>query len=141
MQWSKWPLYASGVLMAGGLSWIIKIAVIVATNGRIITSGPAAVLMTLGLILLPLGAAGVGAWLARRAHVALRVLAALAAVGALIACTVALGIGGAALFRNRGPAYASQEAGILFAGLLWCGVGAAALTRLRRASVMRGATI
>jgi hypothetical protein len=40
MQSPKWPLIASALLVAGGLAWIIKIAVIVATNGRIITPGP-----------------------------------------------------------------------------------------------------
>ena len=142
MQSSRWPVYASAVLMAGGLAWIIKIAVIVATNGRIITTGPAAFLMSAGLVLLPLGAAGVGASLARRNHVAVRALAALVAVVVLIAFTVALGSSGAALFRNRGPAYAAEEAGILLAGVVWFGLGAAALARLRRAGATTdGATI
>ena len=118
--------------MAGGLAWIIKIAVIVATNGRIITTGPAAFLMSAGLILLPLGAAGIGAWLAQRNHVAIRALAAVAAVVVLIVVSVALGTAGAALFRDRGPAYAAEEAGILFAAVVWFGLGATALTRLRR---------
>jgi hypothetical protein len=97
--------------------------------------------MSAGLVLLPLGAAGVGTWLARRTHVVLRAVAALAAVGMLIALTVALGAGGAVLFRDRGPAYAAEEAGILFAGLAWFGLGAAALSGLRKAGAKGGATI
>jgi len=133
MQSPKWPIYASALLMAGGLSWLVKIGVIVATDGRIMTTGPAALLMSTGLVLLPLGAAGVGAWLARRTHLVLRVLATLAAVAGLIACSVALGWGATTLLGGRGPAYLAEEVGILAAGLLWCGLGAAALARLRRA--------
>ena len=137
----KWPIVASGLLMAGGLSWLVKIGVIVATDGRVITTGPAAALMSAGLVLLPLGAAGVGAWLARRTHLVLRALAALAAVGALIACSVALGWGATTLVRGHGPPYAVEEAGILAAGLLWSGVGAAALARFRRAGATETASI
>ena len=104
------------------------------------TTGPAALLMSAGLILLPLGAAGVGAWLAGRRHLVLRALAALAAVGVLIACTVALGSAGATLVRGRGPAYLAEEAGILAAGLVWSGLGAAALARARRAGAMHRAS-
>ena len=138
MQSLKWPILASGLLMAGGLSWLIKIAVIVATDGRVMTTGPAALLMSAGLVLLPLGAAGLGAWLARRTHVVVRALAALAAVGALMACSVALGIGASALVRGRGPAYWAEEAGILAAGLLWGTVGAAALVRAGRTGATGG---
>ena len=55
MRMSRWPVLASALLAAGGLSWMIKIGIIVATDGRIITTGPAAALMTAGLVLLPLG--------------------------------------------------------------------------------------
>jgi hypothetical protein len=125
MQSSKWPIYASALLLAGGLSWIVKIGVIVANDGRIITTGPAALLMSAGLVLLGLGAAVIGAWLARRAHPVLRLLAALAAVGVLVACSIALGWGGSTLFRGRGPAYLAEEVGLLTAALLWCAFGAA----------------
>jgi hypothetical protein len=138
MQAPKWPILASGLLVAGGLSWLVKVGVIVATDGRIITTGPAALLMSAGLVLLVLGAAGAGAWLARRAHVALRAVAALAAVGVLIACCVALGWGGSALFRGYGPAYVAEEAGLLAAALLWCGLGAAALVKARRVGARGG---
>ena len=141
MQSPKWPLVASGLLLAGGLSWVVKIAIIVATDGRIITTGPAALLMSAGLVLLPLGAAGLGAWLARRTHLVLRALAAVAAVGVLVACSVALGTGATALVRGHGPAYATEEAGVLAAGLLWSGLGAAALARVRGAGAMGRASI
>jgi hypothetical protein len=140
MQSPKWPLYASVLLTTGGLAWVVKIAIIVATNGRVMTTGPAAFLMSAGLVLLPLGAAGVGAWLARRSPVILRALAAVAAIAALIACTVALGWIGATLFRDRGPSYAAEEAGILAAGLLWSLLGATALVRVRRAGTIGGAS-
>ena len=133
MQSRKWLIVASALLLAGGLSWLLKIAVIVATDGRVMTTGPAAALMSGGLVLLPLGAAGLGAWLARRTHAVVRVLAALAAVGALLACSVALGMGASAFARGRNPAYWAEEAGILVAGLLWSTVGAVALVRARQA--------
>jgi hypothetical protein len=131
-------MLASALLAAGGLSWLVKVGVIVATDGRIITTGPAAFLMSAGLVLLPLGAAGVGAWLARRYHVALRVVAALAAVGVLVAGSVALGSGEAALFRGHGPTYLAEEAGLFAAALLWFGLGTAALVRARRVGARGG---
>jgi hypothetical protein len=134
MQSRKWLIVASALLLAGGLSWLLKIAVIVATDGRVMTTGPAAALMSGGLVLLPLGAAGLGAWLARRTHVAVRVLAAFAAVGTLLACSVVLGMGASALARGREPAYWADEAGILAAGLLWSALGAVALARARQAA-------
>ena len=133
MQSRTWLRVASAILLAGGLSWVVKIGVIVATDGRIITSGPAAFLMSAGLILLPVGAGLLGAWLARRSHVALRVLAALGAVGLLVACSVGLGMIGASMFRGREPWYAAEEAGILFAGLLWTTVGGVVVASARRA--------
>ena len=140
MQSPKWPLYASALLLAGGVSWLVKIAVIVATDGRVITAGAAALLMSGGVVLLPLGAAGIGAWLARRTHVILRAVAALGAVAALAACTAALGWGATALVRGHGPGYAEQEVGVLAAGLVWSGVGAAALARFRRTSATSAAS-
>ena len=138
MQSRKWLIVASAVLLAGGLSWLAKIAVIVGTDGRVMTTGPAALLMSAGLILLGLGAAGLGAWLARRKHLVVRVLGALGGVAALVACSVALGMGASALARGRGPAYWVEEAGILAAGVLWSAVGAVALMRARRAYVPAG---
>ena len=79
------------IFLTGGASWLVKIAVIVTTDGRIITTGPAALLMSTGLI-LALGAAGVGASLAGRVHV---------------------------LLQRYGPAYVAQEAGMFANGVLW----------------------
>ena len=132
MRASRWPMLASGLLTAGGLSWLVKIGVIVATDGRIIPTGPAALLMTFGIVLLLLGGAASGAWLAGRRHPLLRVLAALGGVAALVACSVGTGALGAALLRGRGPAYFAEEAGLLAAALLWSVVGATALVRTRR---------
>ena len=126
-------MLASGLLAAGGVSWLVKIGVIVATDGRVITTGPAAVLMSAGLILLALGAAAGGAWLARRAHPVLGALAALVAVGAVAVSSAAVGSLGAALARGRGPAYWDAEGGLLAAALLWSALGAATLARARRA--------
>ena len=128
----RWPVLASGLLAAGGLSWLVKIGVIVATGGRIIDTGPAAVLMTAGIVLLLLGAAGTGAWLVGRRHPALRVLAALGGVATLVAGSVGLGWIGATLLRGAGPAYFDEEAGLLVVALLWSLVGLAALARARR---------
>lgn len=131
MRMSRWPVLASALLAAGGLSWMIKIGIIVATDGRIITTGPAAALMTAGLVLLPLGAAGVGAGLARHAHVGLRAVAALGAVALLVAGSVALGIAGSTLFRGSGPSYLAEEAGLFAAGVVWFAVGLRTLRHAR----------
>lgn len=134
-----WPVLASGLLAAGGLSWLVKIGVIVATDGRIIDTGPAALLMTAGIVLLLLGAAGTGAWLAGRRHPVLRGLAAIGGIAVLVAGSVSLGWVGATLLRGRGPAYFDQEAGLLVVALLWSAVGLAALARARRLGATAGA--
>jgi hypothetical protein len=125
-------MLASGLLTAGGLSWLVKIGVIVATDGRVIDTGPAAVLMTAGIVLLLLGAAGTGAWLVGRRHPALHVLAAVGGVATLVAGSVGLGWVGTTLLRGVGPAYFDAEAGLLVVALLWSAVGLAALARARR---------
>ena len=141
MHSSKWPMLAGALLLAGGSSWIVKIGVIVATDGRVMTTGPAALLMTAGIVLLLLGAAASGAWLAARRHPALRALAALGGVATLVACSVAVGSAGGALARDRGPAYMAEEAGLLAAALLWSVGGAAALVAARRAGTPRRVAI
>lgn len=132
MRFSRWPVLASASLFAGGASWVVKVGIIVATDGRIITTGPAALLMSAGIVLLLLGAAGVGAGLVRRGHAVARVGAAIGGVGVLMVGSVALGTAGSSLLRGYGPGYLAEEAGLLAAGLLWTAVGATALRSFRR---------
>lgn len=128
----SWPVLASATLLAGGASWLVKIGVIVATDGRVITTGPAAALMSAGLVLLALGAAGLGAALPRRAHVLLRAGGAVAGVVVVAGCCLALAWGASRLLKGHGPPYFAQEAGILAAALLWLGVGALGLRSFGR---------
>ena len=131
---SRWLVLASLSLLAGGLSWLIKIGVIVGTDGRVITTGPAAMLMSSGIIFLLLGAAAAGVGLAREAHLILRVVAAFGAAAVLVACCVAVGWAASRLADGYGPAYVAQEIGIFVDGLLWFAIGIVGLRRVQRTS-------
>jgi hypothetical protein len=56
---SRWTQIAAGSTVAGCAAWLAKIAVIVASDGRIIDTGAAAWLMRAGLVGLFVGATGV----------------------------------------------------------------------------------
>ncbi len=57
---SKWTRVGGLLLIGGAIAWIIKLSVIVATNGQIIDTGAAALFMKIGLLLLGVGSTGVG---------------------------------------------------------------------------------
>ncbi|AMM52372.1 hypothetical protein TH61_15885 [Rufibacter sp. DG15C] len=71
---TQWTKVAAVLLMAGALAWTIKLAVIISTNGRIIDTGAAALLMKLGILLLALGSTGIGFRLSEHRPVWVRVL-------------------------------------------------------------------
>jgi hypothetical protein len=52
------------MLFIGGVAWILKLWVIVATDGRVVATGAAGAFYDLGLYLLMVGSTGVGLRLA-----------------------------------------------------------------------------
>lgn len=56
----RWTSIAGAALTAGGVAWLSKIAVIVATSGRVTDTGAAGAFFLLGFVLLLIGSTGVG---------------------------------------------------------------------------------
>lgn len=102
-------------LLSGALAWIIKLGVIVATNGQIIDTGAAVLMMKTGLILLGLGSTGIGYRLSVNRAVWLRVLAILLSPVLLFALFLLVGFWAVPLFKNSSLWYAEQEAPIAIA--------------------------
>jgi hypothetical protein len=135
---SRWTHIAGWFALGGGTAWLAKIAVIVATDGRIIDTGAAAWLMRAGLIGLFVGSTGVTLWAARRRGTGVRIAAVVLAPVVAAASLAAIGILSTVLVRNlvgaRGPAYAGREAGIVVAAVVGLAVGAALLRQVHGAA-------
>ena len=114
---------AGYLLIAGALAWMFKLVVIVSTNGRIIDSGPAAILMTAGLILLFIGSTGIGFYIARTRGVVIRIVSILLSPALLFGSFLLMGMLSEPLFRDSIFWYAPQEAPIGLAVLLSLAVG------------------
>lgn len=76
--WKWWIAIAGTALIAGGVAWLLKLWVIVATDGRVVATGAAATFLELGLGLLLVGTTGVGLRLAINQDTSMRVVLALA---------------------------------------------------------------
>jgi hypothetical protein len=76
--WRWWIAIAGTALIAGGVAWLLKLWVIVATDGRVVATGAAGTFFTLGLGLLLVGSTGVGLRLAMNQETSMRVVVALA---------------------------------------------------------------
>lgn len=120
---AQWNRVAGYLLIAGALAWMFKLVVIVSTNGRIIDSGPAAILMTAGLILLFVGSTGIGFYIARTRGVVIRIVSILLSPALLFGSFLLMGMLSEPLFRDSIFWYAPQEAPIGLAVLLSLAVG------------------
>jgi hypothetical protein len=119
--WKWWTAIAGTSLIAGGVAWLLKLWVIVATDGRVVATGAAATFLEFGLILLTVGSTGIGSRLMMSQEPSMRVVLAVAsplvvlgvgyAVGGVIGYAI-LVIGGA-LAGVALPGYLLAEAGIL----------------------------
>jgi hypothetical protein len=130
----RWSMIAACLSLLGGAAWLAKFAVIVATDGRVATTGAAAWFMRLGLVCLFAGGTGGPLWLARRGRGLVRAAAVLLSPVAVAASLVAVGSLAARAVGTRGPAYLHDEIGIAAAALVWLAVGAGLLARVRRAA-------
>ena len=55
-----WFTIAATVLILGGVAWMLKLWVSVATDGRVVATGATGAFLELGLFLLLVGSTGVG---------------------------------------------------------------------------------
>ena len=76
--WKWWIASAGIALIAGGVAWILKLWVIVATGGRVVATGAAATFLELGLVLLAVGSAGIGVRLMMSQEPSMRIVLAVA---------------------------------------------------------------
>lgn len=120
---AQWNRVAGYLLIAGALAWMFKLIVIVSTNGRIIDTGPAAILMTAGLILLFIGSTGIGFSIARTRGIVIRIVSILISPALLFGSFLLMGTISEPLFRDSIFWYAPQEAPIALAVLLSLAVG------------------
>ncbi len=119
--WKWWIAIAGIALIAGGVAWLLKLWVIVATDGRVVATGAAATFLELGLVLLAVGSTGIGVRLMMSQEPSMRIVLAVASPLVLIGVGYALGgvIGGAILVIGGAivgvavPSYLLAEAGIL----------------------------
>ena len=112
--WKWWVAIAGTALVVGGVVWILKLWVIVATDGRVIHTGAAGASLELGLVLLMVGSRGVGVQLAMNQETSMRIVLAVASPLVLLGVGYALGGGiGGAIVGVGVPSYLPAEAGIL----------------------------
>ncbi len=126
MLWKVWIAIAGTALIAGGVAWVLKVCVILATDGRVTHTGAAATFLDLGLGLFLVGSTGVGLRVAMSQDRAMRVI--LAAVSPLVfgACVYPVfgGIGYIILViwgAHKGvavPSYLLEEGGILVSAVV-----------------------
>lgn len=136
----RWITIASVAAALGGLSWLAKVAVIIATDGEVSDEGAAAFFYLLGVALMVIGATSVGAMLAgRRARLVLVMAIALSPIIFFISYAILDGIT-KPLVGDRGPAYVGDEVGILMTGLAWLMLGAV-FVRTNHQSVAAGTIV
>ena len=141
--WKWWTTIAGTMLFIGGVAWILKLWVIVATDGRVVATGAAGAFYDLGLYLLMVGSTGVGLRLAMNQEPSMRVLLALAsplALFFLFAIFLVIGYALVAIGRvfvgDALPSYLLEEGGIFISAV----VGLVAGTWLVAYAVPRVAT-
>jgi len=121
---ANWTKVAAILLMGGALAWIIKLGVIYATNGAVIDTGAAALLMKVGILLLAVGSTGIGHRLSANKALWLRIVAMVLSPVLLFGLFLLAGYFASPLFANINLWYAAQEAPIAIAVVvsLWVGI-------------------
>ena len=127
---SVWERWAPVVLLAGAISWLAKMVVIFATDGRVDSTGAAAVFFIGGIPLMAIGATAVGLWLSRGRALWIRSVSIVISFLAFFVSFVILDSIAKPTLGEVGPSYMTDEAGILVTAIFWLLV-AAALLRTR----------
>lgn len=124
---SKWTQIAALLLIGGAFAWIIKLTVIVATNGQVINTGAAALFMKLGLLMLGIGSTGIGYRLSLHRSLLLRIAAIILSPVVVFASLLVLAKLIDPLFNTllsySNVWYAQQEAPIALAVIFYLFIG------------------
>lgn len=134
-----WDRWAPAILLVGALSWLGKMVVIVVTDGRVDSTGAAAVFFIGGILFMAVGATGVGLWLTRGRAIWVQVASMLLSVIGFFVSFVILDSIAKPTVGKLGPDYMSDEAGILVTAIVWL-LAAAALMRTGPAPSLWGDT-
>lgn len=128
--WKWWIAIAGTFLVVGGVAWILKLWVIVATDGRVVATGAAGAYFDIGFYSLLAGSTGLGLRLMMNQEPSMRFVVALAspfmfffsfAVFSAIGYAL-LAIGGAIVGVSP-PSYLLEEAGIFLSAVVWLVIG------------------
>lgn len=137
MTQQRWIDIGSVLAALGGLSWIAKVAVILATDGKVDDEGAAALFYLLGAALMLIGSTAIGTLVAAGRSPLVRVAAvALSPIIFVVSYAILDGLA-TPLVGDRGAAYWSDEVGILTTGLAWLLLGIG-LFRTARQSIGAG---
>ena len=131
-RWTRlWIAISAASLTLGGIVWILKLAVVVATEGRVMYTGAAATFFDLGLVLLLLGSTAVGLRLTADGEAMSRVAGAVLSPIAFVfsfmvlqAVVVGLLDAARAAGLDPGPAYVREEASVLITAVAATAAGA-----------------
>ena len=128
--WKWWTAIAGTILVVGGVAWILKLWVIVATDGRVVATGAAGAFFDLGFYSLLVGSTGLGVRLTMNQEPAMRGVAAVgSAVVFILSFALFSGIGYAILvvggaFAGISPSsYLLEEVGIFISAVVWLIIG------------------
>jgi hypothetical protein len=123
--WKWWIAIAGTTLIAGGVAWMLKLWVIVATDGRVVATGAAGAFFDLGFYSLMVGSTGVGLRLAMNLETSLRVTLAVVSpfvFGVLFAIFSGIGYALVAIGRviagDAVPGYLLEEGGIFVSAVV-----------------------
>ena len=123
--WKWWIAIAGIALIAGGVAWLLKLWVIVATDGRVAYTGAAGAFFDLGLYSLMVGSTGVGLRLTMNLETSMRVILALVSPFAcfvLFAIFLVIGYALVAIGRvvvgDALPSYLLEEGGIFISAVV-----------------------
>ena len=128
--WKWWIAIAGTSLVVGGVAWLLKLWVIVATDGRVVATGAAGAFFDLGLYSLLVGSTGVGLRLTMKLETALRVALAVVspfAFPVMFAICSLIGYALVAIGRlivgDALPSYLLEEGGIFVSAVVGLAAG------------------
>ena len=133
--WKWWTVIAGTALIVGGVAWILKLWVIVVTDGRVVATGAAGAFFEIGFYSLLVGSMGLGLRLTKNEQNPVpRIAAAVGSPFAFILSFFAFDLVGYELL-NVGravlgvavPSYLLGEAGIFISAVVWLAIGLALL--------------
>ncbi len=128
--WKWWIAMAGTALVVGGVAWLLKLWVIVATDGRVVATGAAGAFFDVGLYSLMVGSTGVGLRLTMQLETSLRIVLALASPvaffflsGIFLVIGYALVAIGRVIAGDAVPGYLLEEGGIFISAVVGLGAG------------------